>query len=90
MPEARIRRQVLADRPELYLPGSLANTPMVGSMHLRQYSRNELIVLLLARHDVPGRERLGRTHIMGTARETGPMSSLPTPRACPEEPRNTP
>lgn len=61
---ARIRLHMFADRLELYVPGSLANTLTTDSMHLRQYSRNELIVSLLARCPMPTGKGLGRTHIM--------------------------
>ncbi len=53
MPGAVIRLHMFRDRFELYVPGSLANTLTPDSMHLRQYSRNELIVSLLARCAVP-------------------------------------
>ena len=55
---------MFADRLELYVPGALANTLTTDSMHLRQYSRNELIVSLLARCPMPAGESLGRSHIM--------------------------
>ena len=62
---ARIRLHMFADRLEIYVPGALANTLTTDSMHLRQYSRNELIVSLLARCPMPaGGESLGRSHIM--------------------------
>ena len=64
MAGARIRLHMFADRLELYVPGALANTLTTDSMHLRQYSRNELIVSLLARCPMPTGESLGRTHIM--------------------------
>ena len=64
MAGARIRLHMFSDRLELYVPGSLANTLTTDSMHLRQYSRNELIVSLLARCRMPGDESLGRTRIM--------------------------
>ena len=64
MAGARIRLHMFFDRLELYVPGSLANTLTTDSMHLRQYSRNELIVSLLARCRMPGDESLGRTRIM--------------------------
>lgn len=64
MAGARIRLHMFADRLELYVPGSLANTLTTDSMHLRQYSRNELIVSLLARCSVPADESLGRSRIM--------------------------
>ena len=64
MTGARIRLHMFSDRLELYVPGSLANTLTTDSMHLRQYSRNELIVSLLARCQMPGGKSLGRTHVM--------------------------
>ncbi len=63
MAGARIRLHMFRNRIELYVPGSLANTLTPDSMHLRQYSRNELIVSLLARCRVPT-ARLDRTHMM--------------------------
>ena len=59
---ARIRLDLFGDRLELYVPGALANTLTPDSMHLRQASRNELIVSLLARCPAP--TGLGRTHLM--------------------------
>ena len=64
MAGARIRLHIFADRLELYVPGSLSNTLTTDSMHLRQYSRNELIVSLLARCPMPADESLGRSRIM--------------------------
>ncbi len=64
MAGARIRLHMFADRLELYVPGSLANTLTTDSMHLRQYSRNELIVSLLARCPIPSDESLGRSRVM--------------------------
>lgn len=64
MAGARIRLHMFRDRLELYVPGALANTLTPDSMHLRQYSRNELIVSLLARLPVREGEGLGRTRIM--------------------------
>ena len=61
---ARVRLQLFGNRLELYVPGALANTLTPDSMDLRQYSRNELIVSLLARCPVWEGEALGRTHIM--------------------------
>ena len=60
--ESRIRLHLFGDRLELYVPGALANTLSPDSLHLRQASRNELIVSLLARCRAP--EGLGRTHLM--------------------------
>ena len=61
---ARVRLHLFGNRLELYVPGALANTLTPDSMDLRQYSRNELIVSLLARCPVWEGETLGRTHIM--------------------------
>ena len=58
----RIRLHLFGDRLELYVPGALANTLTPDSMHLRQASRNELIVSLLARCSAP--TGLGRTNLM--------------------------
>ena len=59
---ARIRLHLFGDRLELYVPGALANTLTPDSLHLRQASRNELIVSLLARCPAP--TGLGRVHMM--------------------------
>ena len=64
MAGARVRLHMFRNRIELYVPGSLANTLTPDSMHLRQYSRNELIVSLLARCRVPSNTTLDRTHMM--------------------------
>ena len=64
MAGARIRLHMFRNRIELYVPGSLANTLTPDSMHLRQYSRNELIVSLLARCRVPSSTALDRTRMM--------------------------
>lgn len=64
MAGARIRLHLFRDRLELYVPGDLANTLTTDSIHLRQYSRNELIVSLLARCEVPESAGIGRTHMM--------------------------
>ena len=64
MAGARIRLHLFRDRLELYVPGDLANTLTPDSIHLRQYSRNELIVSLLARCEVPESAGIGRTHLM--------------------------
>ena len=62
MAGARIRLHLFGDRLELYVPGALANTLSPDSLHLRQASRNELIVSLLARCPAPA--DLGRMHLM--------------------------
>ena len=62
MAGARIRLHLFGDRLELYVPGALTNTLAPDSLHLRQSSRNELIVSLLARCPAPA--NLGRTHMM--------------------------
>ena len=59
---ARIRLHLFGDRLELYVPGALVNTLAPDSLHLRQASRNELIVSLLARCPAPA--DVGRTHMM--------------------------
>ena len=64
MAGARIRFHLFRDRIELYVPGDLANTLTPDSMHLRQYSRNELIVSLLARCPASAVAELGRSHLM--------------------------
>jgi ATP-dependent DNA helicase RecG len=64
MAGARIRLHMFNDRLELYVPGGLANTLTPESMSMRQYSRNELIVSLLARCAVDPDDSLGRTFLM--------------------------
>lgn len=65
MAGARVRLHMFQDRLELYVPGALANTLTPDSMSLRQYSRNELIVSLLARCPVGAEQgRLGRSQLM--------------------------
>ena len=49
----RTRLHMFSDRLELHVPGALVNTMTPGSLHLRQASRNELIVSLLARCPAP-------------------------------------
>jgi predicted HTH transcriptional regulator len=62
MAGARVRLHMFGDRLELYVPGALANTLTPDSLHLRQSSRNELVVSLLARCPAP--TGLGRLHLM--------------------------
>ena len=62
MPGARVRLHVFGDRLELHVPGVLTSTMTPDSLHLRQSSRNELIVSLLARCPAPS--GLGRTRLM--------------------------
>ena len=64
MAGARIRFHLFRNRTELYVPGDLANTLTPDSMHLRQYSRNELIVSLLARCPASAAGDIGRSHLM--------------------------
>ena len=64
MAGAQVRLHMFRNRIELYVPGSLANTLTPDSMHLRQYSRNELVVSLLARCQVSSDETMARTHMM--------------------------
>ena len=61
---ARVRFHLFRDRIEIYVPGNLANTLTTDSMHLRQYSRNELIVSLLARCPVSTAGDVGRSYLM--------------------------
>ena len=58
----RIRLHLFNDRLELLVPGALANTLTADNLHLRQASRNELVVSLLARCPAP--TGLGRTRMM--------------------------
>ena len=53
MAGARVRLHMFGDRLELHVPGALANTLTPDSLHLRQSSRNELVVSLLARCPAP-------------------------------------
>ena len=62
MAGSRIRLHMFGDRLELYVPGGLVNALSPDSLHLRQASRNELIVSLLAR--CRAQSGLGRTHLM--------------------------
>ena len=62
MAGSRIRLHMFGDRLELRVPGALASTLTPDSLHLRQASRNELIVSLLARCPAP--TGLGRTRMM--------------------------
>ena len=59
---SRVRLHLFGDRLELYVPGALANTLTPDSLHLRQASRNELIVSLLARCPAPS--GVGRMNLM--------------------------
>ena len=61
---AKIRLHIFGNRLELYVPGSLAGGLTLDSMRLRQYSRNELIVSLLARCPVPGLSGAERSRMM--------------------------
>ena len=49
MAGARVRLHMFTDRLELHVPGALSNTMTTDSMHLLQYSRNQLVVSLLSR-----------------------------------------
>ena len=56
---SRIRLHMFADRIELSVPGGLANPLTIDALHLRQATRNPLVVSLLARcpssPEFPGR-----------------------------------
>ena len=73
MAGARVRLHMFADRLELHVPGALASTLTPDSMDLRQYSRNELIVSLLARCSVSEQEHLVRSHMMDRRGEGVPI-----------------
>lgn len=62
MAGARIRLHMFGDRLELYVPGGLAGSLTPDGLHLRQASRNQLIVSLLARCRAP--IGVGRTRLM--------------------------
>ncbi len=64
MAGAQIRLHMFPDRIALSVPGGLANTLTADSMRLRQYSRNQLIVSLLARCRVGESAGIARTHMM--------------------------
>ena len=68
---SRVRLHMFGDRLELHVPGALSNTLTPNSLHLRQSSRNELIVSLLARCPAP--YGLGRTRIMDTRGDGVPI-----------------
>ena len=73
MAGARVRLHLFGNRLELYVPGALANTLTPDSMDSRQYSRNELIVSLLARCRVSEQENLVRSHMMDRRGEGVPV-----------------
>lgn len=60
--DSRIRLHIFRDRIELYVPGNISNKLTVENLHLRQFSRNQLIVSLLARCPAPA--GLGRSFLM--------------------------
>ena len=68
---SRVRLHMFDDRLELHVPGALSNTLTTSSLHLRQSSRNELIVSLLARCPAPF--GLGRTRMMDTRGDGVPI-----------------
>ena len=73
MAGARVRLHLFGNRPELHVPGALASTLTPESMDSRQYSRNELIVSLLARCRVSEQENLVRSHMMDRRGEGVPI-----------------
>ena len=73
MAGARVRLHLFGNRLELHVPGALANTLTPESMDSRQYSRNELIVSLLARCRVSEHENLVRSHMMDRRGEGVPV-----------------
>ena len=73
MAGARVRLYLFGNRLELHVPSALANTLTPESMDSRQYSRNELIVSLLARGRVSEQENLVRSHMMDRRGEGVPI-----------------
>ena len=73
MAGARVRLHMFGNRLELHVPGALANTLTPESMDSRQYSRNELVVSLLARCPVSAQENLVRSHMMDRRGEGVPI-----------------
>ena len=73
MAGAQVRLHMFGNRLELYVPGALANTLTPDSMDSRQYSRNQLIVSLLARCRVSEQENLVRSHMMDRRGEGVPI-----------------
>ena len=73
MAGARVRLHLFGNRLELHVPGALANTLTPDSMDSRQYSRNQLIVSLLARCRVSEPENLVRSHMMDRRGEGVPI-----------------
>lgn len=59
---SRIRLHMFTDRIELSVPGGLANTLTVDVLHLRQATRNPLVVSLLAR--CPAHPEVARQKLM--------------------------
>ena len=62
MATSRIRLHLFSDRIELSVPGALANTLTPDSLHLRQASRNPLIVSLLK--NCPSPSGVGKRRLM--------------------------
>lgn len=89
MAGARIRLHLFEDRLELFVPGALANTLTPDSLHLRQYSRNELVVSLLARCPIPGNEALGRLFLMDRRGDGVPIIQEETLRLAGRPPEYT-
>lgn len=89
MAGARIRLHLFEDRLELFVPGALANTLTPDSLHLRQYSRNELVVSLLARCPIPGSEALGRPFLMDRRGDGVPIIQEETLRSAGRPPEYT-
>ncbi|MEK9509028.1 RNA-binding domain-containing protein [Gemmatimonadota bacterium Y43] len=80
MAGARIRLHLFRDRLELHVPGGLANTLTPDSLHLRQYSRNELVVSLLARCPIPEAVGIERGHLMDRRGDGVPIIVAETQR----------
>ena len=63
---AKIRLRMFSDRLEIYSPGAIPNTMTVESLPYRQAARNEAITSLLAKCQVPERDKsiTGRSAMM--------------------------
>ena len=80
MAGARIRLHMFGNRIELYVPGSIPNTLTPDNLHLRQYSRNELVVSLMARCPAPA--GTGRSYMMDRRGDGVPIIREETRKLC--------
>lgn len=61
---SHIRLHMFPDRIELFSPGSLPNTLTVDTLEYRQFSRNQLIVSMLAKCPAPETHGISRSYYM--------------------------